>query len=107
EIRLLQLHPSYDPSSGIECTLETYFLSIAPPYKALSYAWNEDNQSQTVIVSKSLAHALRRLRNPYVPVLLWLDSLCINQMDDDERTSQVGMMGMIYQSAAEVIIWLG
>ncbi|KAH7378446.1 heterokaryon incompatibility protein-domain-containing protein [Phaeosphaeria sp. MPI-PUGE-AT-0046c] len=133
-IRLLQLHPADDPSDGIECTLEEHFLHSIPRYKALSYAWVEDNRprqrredgslhrqdqiniravhngesvEQRVFISKSLRLALRRLREKDHSMLLWIDSLCINQKDIDERTSQVGLMGMIYQFADEVIIWLG
>ncbi|KAH7076603.1 heterokaryon incompatibility protein-domain-containing protein [Paraphoma chrysanthemicola] len=132
--RLLELQSSDDPADAIACTLEVHRLDYAPPYKALSYAWNEDDQfvpreddemsrrrfqvyvrtnhgrgsfEQMVSVSRSLALAMRRLRQRDRPILLWVDSLCINQMDTDERAKQVEMMGMIYQSAAEVVIWLG
>lgn len=37
----------------------------------------------------------------------WIDSICINQEDPDERASQVSMMSDIYQMAEKVIIWLG
>jgi hypothetical protein len=39
--------------------------------------------------------------------LLWIDALCINQDDVNERTQQVRMMGDVYSSAEQVIIWLG
>jgi Heterokaryon incompatibility protein (HET) len=38
---------------------------------------------------------------------LWVDAVCINQVDITERNAQVGMMARIYTSAAEVIVWLG
>lgn len=41
------------------------------------------------------------------PLLLWVDSLCINQMDVSERSSQVQIMTEIYASAELVRIWLG
>jgi hypothetical protein len=40
-------------------------------------------------------------------ILLWVDSLCINQKDDIERANQVKMMGKIYAQAMNVKIWLG
>jgi hypothetical protein len=40
-------------------------------------------------------------------VLLWVDAICINQEDYDERSHQVKMMGMIYARASAVMIWLG
>lgn len=38
---------------------------------------------------------------------LWVDAICINQADVAERGSQVSMMGDIYASAGNVVIWLG
>lgn len=41
---------------------------------------------------------------------LWIDAICINQDDDvnkEEKQSQVAMMGKIYEHAQKVIIWLG
>lgn len=39
--------------------------------------------------------------------MLWVDAVCINQRDVDERTQQVSMMRDIYASAEQVFIWLG
>lgn len=36
-----------------------------------------------------------------------INGVCINQADDDERTSQVAIMGSIHQRAFEVVILLG
>jgi hypothetical protein len=38
---------------------------------------------------------------------IWIDALCINQRDDDERARQVGIMDKIYDQAQSVPIWLG
>ena len=42
---------------------------------------------------------------------IWIDAICINQSDKqsnmEEKNHQVGMMGEIYQSATEVLVWLG
>ncbi|EFQ86072.1 hypothetical protein PTT_18789 [Pyrenophora teres f. teres 0-1] len=37
----------------------------------------------------------------------WIDAICINQEDPEERTCQVTMMATIYQSAHIVHAWLG
>jgi hypothetical protein len=37
---------------------------------------------------------------------LWIDALCIDQFNIQERNSQLALMGQIY-SNAHVIIWLG
>ena len=39
--------------------------------------------------------------------LLWVDSICINQTDNDEKNHQVRIMGRIFNSACMVVIWLG
>src|SRR5882757_5845843 len=50
-----------------------------------------------------LVHALRQgwIRQ------LWIDALCINQIDEAEKNKQVAMMGEIYSRASRVLIWLG
>lgn len=39
--------------------------------------------------------------------LVWIDALCINQTDIDERSAQVRLMPQIYSNASCVIVWLG
>jgi hypothetical protein len=39
--------------------------------------------------------------------LVWIDAICINQDDILERNVQVQMMGMVYEKAKCVLIWLG
>ncbi|UKZ73401.1 hypothetical protein TrVFT333_001047 [Trichoderma virens FT-333] len=53
-------------------------------------------------------------RNPHIakafqaPVTYWwIDAVCINQADLDERNSQVSLMRRIYKRASNVRIWLG
>lgn len=38
---------------------------------------------------------------------LWIDAVCINQADLDERNSQVRIMPEIYSKASCVLVWLG
>ncbi|KAK0383633.1 hypothetical protein NLU13_9544 [Sarocladium strictum] len=38
---------------------------------------------------------------------IWVDSICINQADPDERAAQVSIMDTVYTAAAETVIWLG
>jgi hypothetical protein len=60
-----------------------------------------------VEISANLFDALRQLRNVQIPVVIWVDFLCINQQDVMERSLQVAMMREIYEKSREVIIWLG
>lgn len=38
---------------------------------------------------------------------IWIDAICINQNDIDERNYQVAKMKRIYEQAAEMTVWLG
>lgn len=84
-------------------------------YEALSYAWGEAafpnhielNRSNTVPITKSLYTALQYLRFTESTRSLWIDALCINQNDVEERSAQVAMMVSIYFLAHSVVIWLG
>jgi hypothetical protein len=41
------------------------------------------------------------------PELLWIDALCINQHNLNERSHEVSMMGTVYSRVNEVVVWLG
>ena len=43
---------------------------------------------------------------PYSP-LLWIDQICIDQSQVQERNHQVGLMDQIYQKAEKTIVWVG
>ncbi|VUC30278.1 unnamed protein product [Clonostachys rosea] len=72
---------------------------------------------KTFNITESLYQTLKSLRKSkaqieesfplfdYQP--LWVDALCINQSDIEERNSQVGMMRSIYSQAMLVFIWMG
>jgi hypothetical protein len=40
------------------------------------------------------------------PGYLWIDALCINQDDTQERSNQVSNMREIYHRAKRVVVWL-
>jgi hypothetical protein len=92
-----------------------------PAFEALSYQWGslEDPEpaevvqppsaspSRFILLGENLASALRHLRYQDKPRTLWVDAVCINQMDDVEKSSQVKRMGALDRSAPRVIAWLG
>lgn len=55
----------------------------------------------------NLHAALLRLRDRFLERIIWVDAICINQLDLNERSSQVQRMAMIYALANRVIVWLG
>ncbi|KAI2624436.1 heterokaryon incompatibility protein-domain-containing protein [Xylaria nigripes] len=60
-----------------------------------------------VPIKHNLALALRYMRSATHPLTLWVDAVCINQADIDERNSQVALMDVIYSRAVAVATWLG
>ena len=112
-IRLLTLQPGLfnDP---IHCQLEQVSLSAGHAYEALSYVWGNARDTAPMIldrtpyhITKNLECALRYLRYKESPRVLWVDAICINQNDPDEKSEQVPIMGEIYSKATKVYAWLG
>jgi len=107
------------------CCLERRILQVdgsprAPSsptrYAALSYVWGSPANPRAItcngadfFVSRNLFDALVALQTmpTVVPNALWIDAICINQADNDEKTKQIALMGAIYSRAPETIIWLG
>lgn len=124
EIRLVYLLPG-DEWTPLECNLHTVSSkidrdgdgdgrSIKPDYTALSYAWGPPGNDRPVwidgsklMVRKNLWMALFYLRSKLETLTLWIDAICINQSDTNERNHQVAQMGSIYSNAVEVLVWLG
>lgn len=106
------------PGSGDEplsAQLELVNAAQAPrPYEALSYTWGSDPPSNflwlhgcALAIRPNLEAALLSLRLPTQPRLLWVDAICINQGDVDERSRQVQYMRLVYKHAARVVVWIG
>jgi hypothetical protein len=114
QIRLLFICPSSDPHRRLECHLQSFELEQAPDYEALSYVWGDPDPTmeiicngQSVTVRLNLGNALARLRLSNSRRIIWADALCINQIDNEEKSHQVPLMGMIYSQAKTVVVWLG
>ncbi|KAI9782131.1 MAG: hypothetical protein M1839_005478 [Geoglossum umbratile] len=130
-IRLLRLLPAQDTHSAhLDLPLlrsELYTIDfkdssrplgvahyVEPRYEALSYAWGDGSTRRKLIISgrefsitTNLEVALRHLQLSDQVRTLWVDAICINQGDIDEKAHQVRIMRKIYQEAHRVIIWLG
>jgi hypothetical protein len=114
QIRLLHLH-ARGSSPYIQCTLKAVERTAKPVYHALSYRWGTTDKirpyfillnSRVWRVTPNLFHALKALQDEHTPRDLWVDALCINQFDDEEKTQQVKLMAEIYKNSAETQIWL-
>ncbi|KAI4648833.1 uncharacterized protein J4E79_009905 [Alternaria viburni] len=114
EIRLLILKPSAHNDAQVEAHLKQVSLNDDPEYEALSYVWGDPNarkelmlDGETFTVPLNSWVALHALRKNDHERVLWIDAICINQQDKNERISQVQMMGYIYSKASSVRVWLG
>ncbi|KAH8900709.1 HET-domain-containing protein [Thozetella sp. PMI_491] len=112
-IRLLSLQPSTDSEAKVECNLAPAKI-IERAYEALSYVWGQEEaihsisvNGEAVLVRPNLYTALKELRLTDEPRILWVDSICINQLDIGERNHQVRQMGLIFSTAIQVVVWLG
>ncbi|EUC36103.1 hypothetical protein COCCADRAFT_2831 [Bipolaris zeicola 26-R-13] len=111
-IRVLRLRPGrYEEE--ITCDLIEGPLSFSE-FEALSYVWGVSLRSYTIrvdgksfYISYNLYNALKELRSTEHERILWVDAVCINQLDDTEKSTQVQMMRDIYSKASRVVVWLG
>ncbi|KAH6638417.1 heterokaryon incompatibility protein-domain-containing protein [Boeremia exigua] len=110
QIRLLM--PTGD-EDGLSWTMEVVDLDDDVEFDALSYVWGSQDQLypikcnyQRLHVHHNLFSALPYLAHqPLRPI--WIDALCINQSDSEEKMSQISSMNRIYRKAQTVWIWLG
>jgi hypothetical protein len=98
----------------VNCSLIACSMDDGPVYEALSYAWGDRIRGHPIalngllfMVFDNLGQALRHLRDAEHDRTLWIDAICINQSDMEERSSHVQKMQQICQSAKRVVVWLG
>ena len=115
-IRVLKLHAASDPSEPLHCSLLQVRVDTSPvhQYTALSYTWDSQVASHPIqcddgvlLITANCFAALRALRKTDEPLTLWIDSICIDQSNTAEKSTQVAIMGQIYQFSRSVIVWLG
>lgn len=113
QLRIIRLLPSAVYHSPVHCEFVVYDLDTPPEYSALSYCWGDIHWTQITVngswfdVSLRVSAALRRFRLRDDPVLIWVDAICINQQNTEEKSQQVQSMRRIYEKADEVVVWLG
>ncbi|KAG9232006.1 heterokaryon incompatibility protein-domain-containing protein [Amylocarpus encephaloides] len=112
ELRVLTIQPG--TSGLVYCKLSNVNFAKNPGYEALSYVRGDEHavheieiNGGTFHVAENLFAALKHLRRPSQTVIVWIDALCINHQDEDERGKQIGLMGKIYLNALGVLVWLG
>jgi hypothetical protein len=114
--RLLQIErPPDDTNAPCHYSLIQTTFDQAPPYETLSYVWGTTDRSEMVTlrngkflrITKLLKEALAFVERQCSTGYLWIDQICIDQDDRNERGHQVKLMGQIYTSCSRVLVWLG
>lgn len=117
--------------------IESFNKAPKPEYVALSYCWGTDcsstgvyilpsdveidtlrsdarevlkcleSKGRILLIGENLKCALLRLRSSKKRIALWVDAICINQKNNEEKTQQLRQMAQVYLKADSVCVWLG
>ena len=117
EIRLLEILLGKD-YGRVSFQLHNFILDDAPPFRAISYVWGDGGRTAEIYVNNKrfyITCSLFRVLKDYTTITrqiikrpkefdqvyqiryLWVDAICINQNDLNERAQQVMLMGQIYR----------
>jgi hypothetical protein len=118
EVRVATLHPRASVDAPVRVSLQTISLQVKTYFEALSWAWGDANDVQSILLNdeiwwapKNLVTALEHLLPEATARVLWIDALCINQSKTTaglaERAHQIGLMRHIYTRADHVLVWMG
>ena len=114
QIRKLRFLP-IEHEDDIRCELivhdlEKDYLS----YIAISYVWGDPDNEKIVEINGvkvrvrfNCWYALWQVRRVNPDSYLWIDSLCINQADNAEKSAQVKLMASVYSGAEFVAACIG
>ena len=114
--RILELEkrPETTETDTVVCTLKPFSVDDTSAYTALSYCWGGQSATKVISVNgnnikvaANVESALSHLGETDRRLLIWIDALCINQHDFEERNAQVAQMHLIYQKAERTVGWLG
>ena len=127
DIRLLSLRPG-NPEDPMECTLLVWPMTDiisgdnAVPYEVLSHSWDpvdpmtmreiivytpQRTSFTSLKIRSDLYVALQRLRDLHNHRHFWVDAICINSEDINEKNSHVALMPNLSYHASNVGILLG
>ncbi|GIZ47109.1 hypothetical protein CKM354_001020900 [Cercospora kikuchii] len=99
QIRLLRLIPAaVDDKISCEMTVHGFDRST-PEYLAISYTWGDTAHPREIFIDNELRmvrqnchYALWQARYHYPDAYIWIDALCIDQENLEEKSRQVAMM---------------
>lgn len=98
----------------IHCELVAFEVSVMPEYRAISYTWGPETplfpilvNGQRLEVREHCEYMLRQVSQHVKSGYIWVDAICINQKDNDEKSVQVAQMGVVYKTAVQVFACVG
>jgi len=110
-IRLVKLTADGEEIVG---SLEAFPVFEVPEFCALLYAWGDAPPTSIFICSSSrlpvtehLLKGMKRVCRCNPTPWIWIDAICINQVDNKEKADQIPLMEKIYSLAQHVPIYLG
>ncbi|KAJ3577518.1 hypothetical protein NPX13_g3047 [Xylaria arbuscula] len=113
-LRLLLIHPGRGDEPLKTELVPTTLEESAGSYDATSYTWGSPEKPEKIDcgehqlwVQRNAFHMMLDLRKIHEPRKVWIDAICINQCDLDERAAQVAIMHHIYRRAGAAWVWLG
>ncbi|KAH8811287.1 heterokaryon incompatibility protein-domain-containing protein [Xylogone sp. PMI_703] len=115
EIRLLNIAPRHTTAGSriLKDSIQHVLLSASPLYTAISWMWgipgdliDFEVDGYTLIIQRNLRKVIEHLRDDYQTRRVWIDAICIDQKNIQERNHQVQMMGKIYRNANYVVACL-
>ena len=116
--RVIQIDRDYgamsDGKHTVACKIRVISVDDEIPYTAISYMWGDHTCEREILldgmpfsVRSNLFYLLETINEEGSNDAYWIDALCINQENTTERNHQVALMGRIYASADNVLVWLG
>lgn len=114
EIRLLTI--TWTTLDEFELRTECHLMTADLEYDAISYVWGTAPASVSVKCNDGMLSITENayemlgylyLFKPAPQRPIWVDAICINQADADEKAVQVPLMHRVYSSAQCVLVWPG
>ena len=114
EFRLLRLE-STDENRAIRISvIKRWIDESGRKFSTLSYCWGPPDQAQKIIIVNGTPtvvhetlHSILSQCDGLSSGYHWIDALCINQNDPEDKNMQIPQTDRIYSQARWVNIWLG
>lgn len=116
-IRLLALDPELRDGRP-QLSIKSCARDEAPEYVSMSYCWGQDPESELIYLDgqpfgarpnlfQLLLHLRHHCREYPEWKYFWIDAICIDQTNIEEKNEQVRRMEDTYRKATTIAAWLG